>query len=132
MTGVAQREYAKIVSEWPPRVLRTPEEYEVAIHRAGELIRLDDRRSEAQTEYYELLVTLIKSHDEKHSRPLPRLDPLDFLVEAMKLTGITQAQVGHAIGRQAASAILSGARGISKAQAKALAQLFKVDAGSFI
>jgi antitoxin component HigA of HigAB toxin-antitoxin module len=51
----------------------------------------------------------------------------------MELKGVTQAQVAAALrDRAAASSILSGRRNVSKAQAKRLAELFKVDAGLFI
>ena len=50
----------------------------------------------------------------------------------MRLRGITPAQIGHFLGRAAASYILNGDRGISKVQAKKLAELFQVDAGAFI
>lgn len=112
MTAVAEREYAKLVSERPPRVLRKRKEYNATLHELSALMRLGDRRSEAQTEYYDLLATLIKVYDDEHVRPLPKLAPLEFLKEAMEMLGITQAQISHVIGRQAASAILRGARDV--------------------
>ena len=71
------------MSAWPLHVLRTREEYEATVREAGQLIRLGDRRSEAQTEYSELLATLIKAYDDKHTKPFAKLDPLEFLIEAM-------------------------------------------------
>jgi len=51
----------------------------------------------------------------------------------MELKDITQSQVAEALGdRAAASSILRGRRQVSKAQARKLAEPFKVDVGVFI
>ncbi len=133
MNAMAEREYVRIIVENVPRVIRTKKDYQRAIVEVTRLARLGDSRSVAQTEYYDLLSTLIVAYEREHVSPLPQLPPREFLKEAMDLRGITQKEISDALGdRAAASAILSGKRQISKAQAKRLAALFRVDAGLFI
>jgi HTH-type transcriptional regulator / antitoxin HigA len=133
MTATAEREYARLIAENVPRVIRTKRDYQRAMAEVTRLARLSDSRSVAQTEYYDLLSTLVAAYEREHISPLPQLSPRDFLKEAMDLRGISQKQISDALGdRAAASAILSGKRQISKAQAKRLAALFRVDAGLFI
>jgi HTH-type transcriptional regulator/antitoxin HigA len=133
MTATAEREYARLIAENVPRVIRNKRDYQRAMAEVTRLARLSDSRSAAQTEYYALLSTLITAYEREHVSPLPRLEPREFLKEAMDLRGVTQKQISDVLGdRAAASAILSGRRQISKAQAKRLAALFRVDAGLFI
>ncbi len=132
MTSVTQREYSALLAERPPRVLRSRAEYDAALEEIDHLMVRGEQRTEAESEYYELLATLVADYDRNHVDPLPKLAPLAFLKEVMRLRGITPAQIGHLLGRAAASYILNGDRGISKVQAKKLAELFQVDAGAFI
>ncbi len=132
MTAAAEREYARLLTKGPVRVLRTSRAYDAALGELCSLTSLGDGRSEAQDEYYELLATLVSDYDRRHVPPLPKVPPLEFLKEAMVLCEIGQAQIGHLLGRSAASAILNGKREISKAQARKLADLFTVDPGLFI
>jgi HTH-type transcriptional regulator/antitoxin HigA len=95
---------------------------------------LGKKRSKAETEYYLIMCVLAEDYERSIGADVwPALEPREALRELMELKSITQAQVAGALGdRAAASSILSGRRKISKAQAKTLAQLFRVDAGMFI
>jgi HTH-type transcriptional regulator/antitoxin HigA len=133
MTAVAEREYVELLTKERPHVIRTERDYDRAMAAASRLARLGESRTAAQNEYYELLATLIEAFERANIPPLPKLAPLDFLKEAMRLRDVTQSQIAEVLGeRQSASAILNGRRQISKAQAKRLAAFFKVDAGLFI
>jgi len=91
-------------------------------------------RSAAETEYYRVLCVLVADYERRLGADRwPKLKPMDALRELMELKEVTQTQIAEALGdRAAASAILSGRRQVSKAQAKKLAELFAVDAGIFI
>jgi HTH-type transcriptional regulator/antitoxin HigA len=134
MTATMEREYAKLLSKRRPHAISTKRAYDSAMREIEELAIRAERRSLAETEYYRVLCALAADY-ERHvgSDRWHRVIPRDALRELMELKSITQAQVAAALGdRAAASSILSGRREISKAQAKKLGQLFKVDAGVFI
>ena len=133
MSAVAEKEYALLLSKNRPHVLRNASDYDTAMAELSRLARLGERRTHAQTEYYELLATLIEAYERANVPPFPRLSPLEFLKYSMELREITQPQLAKILGeRQSASAILRGHRQISKAQARKLAAFFGVDAGLFI
>jgi HTH-type transcriptional regulator/antitoxin HigA len=134
MTAVTEREYAELLRERRPHVIRTRAAYERTMREVAALSIRGKERSKAETEYYRVLCALIGDYERSiHADTWPALEPRDALHELMALKNITQAEVGQALGdRAAASSILSGRRKISKAQAKTLAQLFHVNAGLFI
>ncbi|HEV3156521.1 MAG TPA: helix-turn-helix domain-containing protein [Candidatus Baltobacteraceae bacterium] len=91
-------------------------------------------RSAAETEYYRILCALIGDYERSVGADhWPKTAPLDALRELMEFQGVTQSEIANALGvRAAASSILSGRRQISKAQARKLAILFRLDACVFI
>jgi|GEM_PF-6972938 HTH-type transcriptional regulator/antitoxin HigA len=91
-------------------------------------------RTRAETEYYRILCALVADYERSVGVDRwPKLDAVDALRELMQLKNVTQAQVAKALGdRAAASSILNRRRQISKAQARKLAELLRVDAGVFI
>jgi len=134
MTATAEKEYARLLSARRPRAIDTKRAYDSAMGEIKELTIRGERRSAAETEYYRVLCALVADY-ERHAGAdrWPKLTPVEALRELMQLKEVTQAQVADALGdRAAASSILSGRRQVSKAQAKRLGALFKVDAGVFI
>jgi HTH-type transcriptional regulator/antitoxin HigA len=134
MTAAAEREYAKLLSVRRPHAIRTRRGYEAAMSEIEQLTARSEHRSAAETEYYRVLCILVADYERRFGADRwPRLKPMEALRELMELKDVTQAQVAETLGdRAAASAILSGRRQVSKAQAKKLAELFTVDAGVFI
>jgi HTH-type transcriptional regulator / antitoxin HigA len=134
MTAVAEREYAELLRERRPHVIRTRAAYMRVMREVQALAIRGDERSKAETQYFLMLCALVGDYERSiGADKWPRLEPREMLRELMELKGITQAEVAHALGdRASASSILSGRRSISKAQAKILGQLFHVDAGLFI
>jgi HTH-type transcriptional regulator/antitoxin HigA len=134
MNATAEREYARLLSERRPQVINTKRAYAAAMLEIENLIILGEGRSAAETEYYRLLCTLVADYERRVGADRwEKMTPLEALGELMELKDVGQARVADALGdRAAASSILSGRRQISKAQAKKLAGLFKVDAGIFI
>jgi HTH-type transcriptional regulator / antitoxin HigA len=134
MTAAAEREYAQLLSVRRPHAIRTKRAYNAAMREAEELTIRGAGRSDAETEYYRVLCALIADYERRVGADRwPKLTPVEALFELMELKDVTQAQVAEALGdRAAASSILRGRRQVSKAQARKLAELFKVDAGIFI
>lgn len=134
MTAAAEREYAELLSVRRPHAIRTRRGYEAAMREVEQLTARGERRSAAETEYYRVLCVLVADYERRFGADRwPNLKPIQALRELMELKDVTQGQIAEALGdRAAASAILSGRRQVSKAQAKKLADLFTVDAGVFI
>lgn len=134
MTAAAEREYAELLRERRPHVVRTKAAYDGAMREIEELTIRGRARTRAETEYYRVLCALVADYERSVGADRwPQQDPVDALRELMELKNVTQAQVANALGdRAAASSILNGRRQISKAQAKKLADFLHVDAGIFI
>jgi HTH-type transcriptional regulator / antitoxin HigA len=134
MSASASVAYARLLSDRRPRAIHGRRDYKAAMREIHELMILQDRRSRAETEYFELLLALIMEYEHRIGADIwPKVPPVDALRELMDFMSISQTQVASALGsRSAASHILSGRRQISKTQAKKLGALFRVDAGIFI
>ena len=134
MTAAAEREYARLLSTRRPQAISTKRAYDAAMREIEELTIRGPKRSAAETEYYRVLCALVGDYERRVGADRwHNVVPVEALRELMALKDITQSQVAEALGdRAAASSILSGRRQISKAQAKKLGDLFRVDAGAFI
>ena len=124
-------DYAQLLVKYQPKVIETEAENDRAIELAQELEHKADRSLEEDA-ILELLVTLIgKFEDENY--PIPEGTPHSMLLHLMEESGIKQENLVGVIGsRGVVSEVVNGKRGISKAQAKALAEFFSVDVGLFI
>ena len=123
--------YAQLLALYQPKVIETEAENDLAIAKATELEHKANRSSEEDA-ILELLVTLIeKFEDEQY--PIPSGTPHSMLLHLMEAGGIKQENLVGVIGsRGVVSEVVNGQRSISKAQAKALANFFRVDVGLFI
>ena len=80
----------------------------------------------------ELLIILIKKFEEA-SYPVPNVKPDRLLLHLMEARNMKQEELVGVIGsRGVVSEIVNGKRSISKAQAKALGQLFHISPSLFI
>lgn len=99
---------------------------------AEKLIDKGDRRTPEEDALLNLLVHLIEQfeHDFYH---LGEATPHEVLRELMAARGLKQSDLLHIFkSKGVASEVVNGKRGISKAQAKALADFFHVSAELFI
>jgi HTH-type transcriptional regulator/antitoxin HigA len=134
MTAVDEREYAELLREHHPRVIRSKVAYNKALREIEVMAIRGKERTTAETEYYRVLCALAADYERSvEADQWPKVSPLDALRELMELKGVTQSALAAALGdRGAASSILSGRRQISKGQARKLADLFGVHADFFI
>ncbi len=78
------------------------------------------------------MTALIERFESEHY-PINLATPQQRLAQLMEDRGLTQADVWHLFGTRArASEVLKGKRGISKAQAKKLAEFFRVPVDLFV
>jgi HTH-type transcriptional regulator / antitoxin HigA len=126
MTAILDREYAELLAATQPKAIETEEENEFYLAEVTKLMQLGETLSPAQERLLKLLVTLIESFEERHYQ-LKSATSLEILTELVSDRGLKQKDLIPVFGSQGvASEVLNGKRGISKTQAKALGEFFKV------
>lgn len=98
------------------------------------LLNLDEREdlSAEEEQLAEMLTILIEDFEAKRY-PLPPVPPREALKTLMKERGLRHGDIWPVLGNKGvASEILNGKRSISKAQAKKLAEFFRVPVELFI
>jgi antitoxin component HigA of HigAB toxin-antitoxin module len=86
-----------------------------------------------QAEYLETLTILFEAYEKEHERiDTLQLSPLDALRFLLDSNGMSGSDLGRLLGnRELGPKVLNGSRQLSKANIRALADRFKVDAGLF-
>jgi HTH-type transcriptional regulator/antitoxin HigA len=125
--------YGQLLLEALPRPIETEEENERALAIVNELMsKGEDKLTPEEQALLKLLVRLIEDLEEK-AYPIPEAPGWRVLRTLMENRGIRQADLLHIFGsRGIASEVVNGKRAISKAQAKALGEFFKVSPELFI
>lgn len=128
---INETRYAKLLVKTLPRPIRTEEEN----RRMTELLlKLDEREdlSAEEEQLAEMLTILIEDFEAKRY-PLPPVPPREALKTLMEERGLRHGDIWPVLGNKGvASEILNGKRSISKAQAKKLAEFFRVPVELFI
>jgi len=123
--------YSNLLSEYIPQVIETEEEYNRALEIAEKLTFAKNRTPEEKV-LHKLLVTLIEVY-ETENYPMNESVPYEILQHLMEVSGTRQADLVGLIGSSGVvSEVVNGKRSLSKAQAKVLANYFKVSSSLFI
>jgi HTH-type transcriptional regulator/antitoxin HigA len=123
--------YSKLLVEYQPKVITTEAEYDQALETVEKLMA-DQQRTPEQTAILQLLVTVIEEFETKHY-PIEPSSPHAMLEHLMDARGIKQSDLVGIIGSKGVvSEVVNRKRAISKAQAKALGELFNVSSALFI
>ncbi len=131
--NIDEGKYGKLLARHRPRAIRTP----VELDRCVELHERLCTKASSNAEEEEL-ISLLEQLIAQYERPLAaeletRLTPVEALRYIMEQAGLRQADLVPIFGSSGAvSEVLSGKRAISKAQARRLADHFRVDAGLFV
>jgi HTH-type transcriptional regulator / antitoxin HigA len=123
--------YAKLLAKSLPRPIHSESEH---ARLTGMLLELDERDDLSLEEeaLAEVLTLLIEDYEEK-TYPLPRVSPNESLNALMEERGLKHKDIWPVLGNKgSATEVLSGRRSISKAQAKRLAEFFRVPIDLFI
>ena len=132
MTVREESRYAELLSEKHPRVIKTEAENSRALREIEALIVREKALTQPEIELLQLLALLVEKFEEERY-PLPHASPREILRELMHAREMTQARVSKLFpSKGIASEVLSGKRGISKAQAKKLGEYFHVPAALFL
>ncbi|MDJ0536689.1 MAG: transcriptional regulator [Xenococcaceae cyanobacterium MO_207.B15] len=123
--------YSNLLIKYIPQVIKTEEEYDRALKIAEQLTFAKNRTPEEKA-LHKLIVTLIEAY-ETENYPMEESAPYEILQHLMEASGTRQADLVGVIGSSGVvSEVVNGKRSISKAQAKALGEYFKVLPGLFI
>ena len=123
--------YSQLLVEYQPKVITTEAEYDQALETVEKLMA-NQQRTPEQTAILQLLVTLIEEFETKYY-PIEPSSPHAMLEHLMDTRGIKQSDLVGIIGSKGViSEIVNRKRAISKAQAKALGELFNVSPALFI
>ncbi len=126
------QKYGRLLSRALPVIIKTEEENDRAILIVEELLAKGDKLSSEESVLLELLGKLIADFEEKFYQPR-EASPQEVLIEMMTARGLKQKDLTEVFGSKSrVSEAISGKREISKIQAKALADFFKVSAELFI
>ena len=140
MQRVAKRFAAKLPTDFdslvrlhPPRAISDEVEYELMQEMIDALTSIP-KPSAGQKDYLQTLVILFSDYESRvHAIDTSDLSPLDMLRHFMEQHEMNASDLGRLLGeRSLGPKILSGARGLSKAHIRKLADHFGVSADLFI
>ncbi len=122
--------YGDLLAQYQPKAIENEAENEAAIILAESLEHR--QRTPEEDALLELLIILIEKFEDARY-PEPNVEPDRMLLHLMEARNMKQEELVGIIGsRGVVSEIVNGKRSISKAQAKALGQLFHVSPSLFI
>ena len=127
------RKYSRLVLKIAPLVIETKEEFERMDAEIGRLLRKGyDNLSVEERRLLALLSRWIEDYEDR-TFPVPDSHPYRMLQFLMEQNDLRQADLVPSFGsRGRVSEVVNGKRAISKAQAKALGDFFKVSPELFI
>lgn len=126
-----QSTYRNLLAEVAPVAIDTEEEYERVLKVVEQLTFKKNRTTEEQA-LHKLLVILVEAY-ETQNYPMDQSAPHEILQHIMEASDTRQADLVGIIGSLGVvSEVVNGKRSISKAQAKALGDYFKVSPSLFI
>jgi len=125
MTQAEYVAYGELLKEKTPHAIRSHSEYDAA---RGEIrvLMLAARRAPEETEYLDLLVTLVEAYEREHVN-IPKGSPQVILHELMAARKMKQTDLAAFTGSSGtASEVFNAKREISKSLAKKLGEHFNV------
>jgi HTH-type transcriptional regulator/antitoxin HigA len=130
--AINTRRYGRLLAKSLPAVIESEEEYERMVSEVEPLFDKGEKLTREEETLLKLMTHLIQEYEEKNYA-LNASTPRGVLVELMEARGVKANDLWDIFGSKGiASEVLSGKRGISKAQAKKLAEFFNVSVELFI
>jgi HTH-type transcriptional regulator / antitoxin HigA len=127
-----QRKYGRLLAQAAPAVIRNETECRRVDGEISKLLRKGDNLTPEEERLLDLLSALVERYEDE-TEGFPDSPPhrvLRFLMEQNDLQQVDLVKIFGSSGR--VSEVVNGKRGISKAQAKALGEFFKVSPELFI
>ncbi|MBZ5728520.1 MAG: helix-turn-helix domain-containing protein [Acidobacteriia bacterium] len=131
VTTVDDKKYGKLLAKTRPKVIETEGEFDRMVALLEDLSIPERDLTPEEEILASLLEKLIADYDDKVE--LPEVPPHEMVRYLMEQRGLKQADLVPVIGSRAqVSDLVNGNRGISKAQAKRLAEFFGISVELFI
>ena len=131
-TLLDEPKYRKLLSRALPVVVRTDAEYRHLLRIVEQIMKKPEEEiGEEEGRLLELLGVLIEGYEDR-THPLPVTQPHKMLAHLLEEKGMVASDLWSVLPKSRVSEILNGKRGISKAQAKQLAALFRVPVELFL
>jgi HTH-type transcriptional regulator / antitoxin HigA len=132
ITAIDERKYGELLARTLPRVVENDSEFDRLVAALEELDFAKRELSPEEIELQKLLGRLVQEYDDRNYN-LPASSPREVLVFLMEDRGLRQRDLVPVLGASSAvSDLVNGKRSISKAQARKLAEFFRVPADLFI
>jgi HTH-type transcriptional regulator / antitoxin HigA len=129
---IDKKTYGRLLAETLPEVIET-EAQNRRMNAIADRLQSKRDRSPEEDRLLKLIATLCMNFEEKHYNVQEGVTPAGILADLMSERGLKQADMLPIFGsRSVVSEALSGKRGITKTQAKALAQFFKLPVELFL
>ena len=129
---IDDRKYQKLLDKALPVVIRSQGEYRRLMKFAEELIeRPEEDLTAEEGRLLELLSMLLEEYEDR-VHPLPKTDPGKMLAHLLNERGMKPADLAAVLPKSRLSEVVAGKRGISKDQAKGLAEFFRVPVELFL
>jgi len=129
---IDQVKYGKLLAETLPKIIETDEEFDRMAALLEELTIPERELTPEEDALASLIEKLVVDYDDRYYA-IPDAKPHKMVQFLMEQRGLKQADLVPVLGSRAqVSDLVNGKRGISKAQAKKLAEYFKVSAELFI
>jgi HTH-type transcriptional regulator/antitoxin HigA len=127
-----EQRYRQLLDVTLPVAIRTEAEYQRLLRATAALAeKPEDEISPEEGRLLELLSILIEEY-ENRAHPLPASKPHKMLAYLLDERGMKASDLWSILPKSRVSEILNGKRGISKAQARKLADLFRVPVDLFV
>ena len=124
--------YKRLLSQTMPVVIESEVENERMLAIVEKLMDKGEDLSPEEEKLLKLFARLIEDFEQRYYHPR-EATPLEVLQHLMEARGVKQTHLWEVFGSKGiASEVLNGKRGISKTQARALANYFHVSADLFI
>jgi len=123
--------YLKLVKRFPLIHIRDENHLDEALDVLNELLRQD--RDDGTQEYLEVLTDLVAAYEDQYV-PIPDVTEVDVLRELMRSNRLSQMELAKAVGiaQSTVSAVLTGARSLTKGQILKLAKFFGIAPAAFL
>lgn len=127
-----ERKYQNLLDRALPVAIHTEREYRRMLEAAAELMeRPNEEISEEEGRLLEMLSILIEAYEDRE-HPLPKAEPHKMLAHLLEERKMKPRDLADILPKSRISEILSGKRGISKAQALQLADRLRVPVEVFL
>jgi len=127
------KEYAALCRVFLPRPIRDAVDFANVVEMADAMVLWEEEYSRDQSDYFDLLCSLIEEYEAKHVPP-PKGTGVEMLRHLMDANDMKQADLARLLGvhRTLGGMILRGERKLTLKHVRTLAKRFKVSADLFL